>query len=162
MKCELDVLAVLAQMPHPTMRDIVAKTGISERKFQTVLKTLRSELKMQIKREKVGRNIRYNITGWGVFESKSILQAALTQRFSGKNYSDLSTFRDSRNKTVPTQLKSDFFESVKMRNFIESSRLEGISLPIRSMTVIKATHRLMKKESLIRKYSNNKATTDND
>lgn len=69
MKYELDVLAALVQLAEPTTKDIVAATGISERKVQNVIKRLQVDLEMSIEKVKKGRSIVYTIKSWGIFES---------------------------------------------------------------------------------------------
>ena len=117
MNYELDILAALIQLSEPTTQDIVAATGISERKVQNVMKTLQSDLKIEIKKSKDGRNVRYSIKSWGVFESGKVLEKELSNRHL--NTCKKSTFKFS---------KAAFYESVKMSNYKESSRLEGITI----------------------------------
>lgn len=117
MKYELDVLAALAQLSQPTTQEIVAATGISERKVQNVIKALQNDLNVEINKVKKGRNICYLVAGWGVFESGLFLKRALSNRslINNKKLTDKDT-------------KAAFYDSVKMDNYRESARLEGISV----------------------------------
>ena len=142
MNYELDVLAALTQLSEPTTQDIVAATGISERKVQNVMKALQSDLKIAIKKTKDGRNIRYSITSWGVFESGKVLEKELVARPLKKSALKFS--------------KAAFYESVKMINYKESSRLEGIAIHFSISTKNLKKYRSTKKRSLIAKYSSYK------
>jgi hypothetical protein len=149
MNYELDVLAALVQLSEPTTQDIVEATGISERKVQNVMKALQSNLKITINKAKDGRNIRYSITSWGVFESGMILEKELTKRHLNKGKKISCEFR-----------KADFYESVKMSNYKESSRLEGIAININTSTKNLKKTSPTKKRSLVEKYSRYKDMSD--
>ncbi|TVZ41860.1 uncharacterized protein DUF2559 [Alteromonadaceae bacterium 2753L.S.0a.02] len=143
MHYELEILAALSALPKPTTQDIVTKTGISERKVQNVIKTLSNDLLVDIKTIREGRTIRYTVVGWGVFESGSQLKKALKQRARRKT-----------TKQNPKMTKSAFYDSVKMENFKESSRLEGVEVsdlvsPAKTISAVQS-----KRTSLLKKYSN--------
>lgn len=141
MKYELDVLAALAQLSQPTTQEIVAATGISERKVQNVIKALKSDLDVDIEKIKKGRNIGYSVASWGVFESGLFLKITL---------SDRPLLIDKKTSTFAT--KAAFYESVKMSNYKESSRLEGISVdPFNALTSKKIISSA--KRALVEKYT---------
>ena len=117
MKYELDVLAALTQLSQPTTREIVAVTGISERKVQNVIKTLKLDLQVELEKIKKGRSFGYEVTDWGVFESALLLKRKLLNR----------PLKKASNTTVRDK-KAAFYDSVKMRNYQESTRLEGVSI----------------------------------
>lgn len=142
MDYELDVLAALVQLPEPTTQDIVAATGISERKVQNVMKALQSDLKIIINVEKDGRSIHYSVTSWGVFESGNIVEKELASRPLNKC-----------KKSTSGLSKSAFYDSVKMSNYKESSRLEGIMIRFHASTKGSNKTSSVKKRSLIEKYS---------
>ena len=149
MKYELDVLAALIQLHKPTTQDVVAETGISERKVQNVIKALQSDLNIKVKKTKDGRLIRYSITGWGVFESGEALRQELAKRPLNKTKKSAVKL----NKTI-------FYESVKMSNYKESSRLEGITIHLYTPTRNDKISNSIKKNSLIKKYSRHKKTSN--
>lgn len=145
MRYELDILAALMNMPKPTTQEIVTATNISERKVQNVLKTLQSDLCMKITRIKDGRKVYFVIDKWGVFESGEQLKNLLAKRKLGKV--------SNKSRVIKTLAdKSSFYESVKMVNYIESTRLEGLSVSPHDM--LKDTHSIaVVKRNLIAKYS---------
>lgn len=141
MKYELDVLAALTQLPQPTTQEIVAATGISERKVQNVIKALQFDLKVEIEKIRKGRRVCYVVTDWGVFESGVPLKRTLANRPLIKN-----------NKTAARVNKIAFYDSVKMSNYKESTRLEGISIHIVSAPSDKKSISRAKR-TLIKKYT---------
>lgn len=153
MRYELDILAAIIKLPKPTTQKIVSVTGISERKVQNVIKTLQNDLCMSIKRVKDGRQVYFVISEWGAFESGGRLKDLLVNRNVGKAKNirhDLERFSD----------KHKFYESVKMKNYSESIRLEGFSVSVydipkdkQSLTIVKRT--------LITKYSKYKNISKN-
>ena len=144
MKYELDVLAALTRLPEPTTQAIVSSTGISERKVQNVIKTLQTELKIVIKKVRNGRSIHYVITDWGVFESAAQLKHTLADR----------TLINDTNPDAQVD-KPAYYDSVKMSNYKESSRLEGIPIHITASAGGKKSISQAKR-ALINKYSNYK------
>ena len=142
MNYEIEVLAALTQLPEPTTQEMASATGISERKVQTVIKTLQNDFKVDIKKVKQGRHIRYVITGWGVFESGGHLKQVLATR---------PTNRSNRSNAKIT--KSTFYESVKMSNYKESSRLEGISIEASKQPAFAKKTSSTTKRALVKKYS---------
>ena len=141
MEYELDVLAALIYLPEPTTQSIAAATDISTRKVQIVLKALQLNLNIEIEKIKCGRNIHYRITNWGVFESGTLLKQSLSKRLSAKNKK-----HNIENKIIA------YYDSIKLRNFQESSRLEGISIQIKHIRIDKK-HISTAKHKLIKKYS---------
>ncbi len=141
MKYELDVLAALSQLPQPTTQEIVAATGISERKVQSVIKDLQSDLKVGIDKIKKGRSVYYLVTDWGVFETAGLLKRTLATRPINKI-----------KKLGARGKKATFYDSVKMSNYKESSRLEGISIQTEITSSDKKSI-INTKQSLIEKYS---------
>ena len=115
-KYELLVLAAMIRLESPNTQDIVAATGISERKVQSVVHSLVENLGLNIQRERQGRTFRFTINGWGVFESGKRIQSQLNNiELVMPTHSALSSFEE----------KHAYFEQVKMDNFKESMRLEG-------------------------------------
>ena len=141
MNYEIEVLAALTQLPEPTTQEMASATGISERKVQTVIKTLQNDFKVDIKKVKQGRHIHYVITGWGVFESGDHLKQVLANRPT----------RSNRSNSKIT--KSTFYESVKMSNYKESSRLEGISIEASKQPAFAKKTSSTTKRALVKKYS---------
>ena len=115
-KYELLVLAAMTRLESPNTQDIVAATGISERKVQSVVHSLVENLGLNIQRERQGRTFRFTINGWGVFESGKRIKSQLNSiELVMPTHSALSSFEE----------KHAYFEQVKMDNFKESMRLEG-------------------------------------
>lgn len=139
MKYELEILTALTQLQQPRTQDIVSVTGISERKVQSVIKSLETDLNIIVTPTKIGRNIHYSITDWGVFESGRSLKKLLAHRAADKNSYSYSK-------------KSKYYDSVKMRNFKESNRLEGITVQITSFSSSRKSI-ITQKNTLIEKYS---------
>ncbi|MCE2571250.1 hypothetical protein [Motilimonas eburnea] len=77
MKYELAVLAAMSRLDSPNTNAIVAATGISERKVQSVVKSLIDDLGLDIQRQRHGRTFSFVIKGWGVFESGQAIQSQL-------------------------------------------------------------------------------------
>ncbi len=71
MKYEFEVLAALVQFKHVNTKVIVNSTGISERKVQSVLKDLHSNLGICIKKRREKNSFYFFIESWGVFETGS-------------------------------------------------------------------------------------------
>jgi len=145
MRYELDILAAITSLPKPTTQEIVSATNISERKVHNVIKTLQTDLCMEIKRIKDGRKVYFVISEWGAFESGDRLKGLLADRI-------IKISSDSSHVAKTFSDKYSFYESVKMKNYKESIRLEGLSVSIpdtpkdkQSLTIVKRT--------LIDKYS---------
>ncbi|WP_239996725.1 YhfG family protein [Photobacterium phosphoreum] len=116
MKYELLVLAAMTRLDAPNTQAIVAATGISERKVQSVVNSLVKNLGLNIQRERQGRTFRFLINSWGVFESGKAIQSQLNNiDLVIPSSSTLASYED----------KHAYFEQVKMDNFKESMRLEG-------------------------------------
>lgn len=146
MKYEFDILAAMLEIEKPTTRKIVELTGISERKVQGVIKSLCDDLEMNISRIKEGRTIYFMITGWGVFETGLKLKKKLKSRNENKrkltgSYKAIYTFTQKRK----------YFDKVKLVNFKESMRLEGIAINITKYPVKKNEITSMRND-LIKKY----------
>lgn len=116
MKYEFLVLAAMTRLESPNTQAIVAATGISERKVQSVVNSLVENLGLNIERERQGRTFRFSINGWGVFESGQIIQSQLN---------DIDLIMPSNSILSSYEEKHAYFEQVKMDNFKESMRLEG-------------------------------------
>ena len=145
MRYELDILAAITSLHRPTTQEIVSATKISERKVQNVIKTLRTDLSMGIKRVKDGRKAYFVISEWGAFESGERLKDLLANRKVGK----------ADNSTPEIEGVSDkhsFYESVKMKNYTESLRLEGLSVSTNEIPTDKQSLTIAKR-NLIAKYS---------
>lgn len=149
MKYELDVLAALTQLSQPTTREIVDVTGISERKVQNVIKTLKLDLQVELEKIKKGRSFGYEVTDWGVFESALLLKRKLLNR----------PLKKSLNTTLKDK-KAAYYDSVKMSNYKESSRLEGVITNAAS-TQHGENSVLSEKRSLIEKYAKYKNVNHN-
>ena len=147
MRYEFDVLAVMIEIEKPTTRKIVNLTGISERKVQSVIKSLCEDLEMKILRVKEGRTSYYSIIGWGVFESGLKLKEKLKSR------RDCMKKQVNKHKVIYTfSQKRDYFDKVKLINFKESMRLEGVSINIKKYPAKKSDIASMKND-LIKKYT---------
>jgi hypothetical protein len=75
MKYELLVLAAMTRLESPNTQAIVAATGISERKVQSVVNSLIENLGLNIERKRQGRTFHFSINSWGVFESGKAIQS---------------------------------------------------------------------------------------
>lgn len=153
MNYELFVLAAITRLEYPSTKQIVIATGISERKVQNVIKSLSSDLSIEIIRKKIGRSNYFVIKNWGVFESGHILKNKLDAIELKKD----SEFMSLPQKPKPLLLttfskKHNHFEKTKARNFKESMRLEGYSINVESCPVDKSKRKLLQEE-LIKKYS---------
>lgn len=127
MKYEFDILAALVQFKHANTQVIVNATGISERKVQSVLKDLHSTLGICIKKKREKNSVYFFIESWGVFETGSSiidrlyqldLVKAKAQRIASKN--------QRKGKLRSLSDKVEYSNSVKLKNYNESLRLEGI------------------------------------
>ncbi|MCE2593772.1 YhfG family protein [Motilimonas cestriensis] len=142
MKYELLVLAAMTRLESPNTQAIVAATGISERKVQSVVHSLVENLGLDIQRERQGRTFRFTINSWGVFESGQAIQSQL-------NAIDLVMPHRSLISTY--EEKHAYFEKVKMNNFRESTRLEGHDV---ASDLDPSLNREQQRQMLIEKYSN--------
>ncbi|NQZ09628.1 MAG: hypothetical protein HRT35_20960 [Algicola sp.] len=123
MKYELLILAAIVRLEKPVNKAIIAATGISARKLQTTLKSLRDDLGMSIERVNNKRSGALQILDWGVFES-------------GVKLSHLLNKIELNDLPVKTRLianlsfeeKQQYYDTVKADNFRDSSLLEGIKL----------------------------------
>ncbi|WP_236783522.1 YhfG family protein [Aliivibrio fischeri] len=142
MKYELLVLAAMTRLESPNTQAIVAATGISERKVQSVVNSLVENLGLNIQRERQGRTFRFSINSWGVFESGKAIQSQL-------NYIDL--VMPSNSLLSSYEEKHAYFEQVKMDNFKESMRLEGHDV---ASNFDLSLDREQQRQILLNKYSN--------
>ncbi|OBT12038.1 hypothetical protein A9264_15970 [Vibrio sp. UCD-FRSSP16_10] len=142
MKYELLVLAAMTRLESPNTQAIVAATGISERKVQSVVNSLVETLGLNIERERQGRSFRFSISSWGVFESGKAIQSQLNEiDLVMPSNSMLSTYEE----------KHAYFEQVKMDNFKESMRLEGHKI---ANDFDLSLDREQQRQMLLKKYSN--------
>ena len=142
MKYELLVLAAMTRLESPNTQAIVAATGISERKVQSVVNSLVENLGLNIKRERQGRTFRFSISSWGVFESGKAIQSQLN---------DIDLVMPSNSMLSSYEEKYAYFEQVKMDNFKESMRLEGHDV---ASNFDLSLDREQQRQILLNKYSN--------
>ncbi|PSW30168.1 hypothetical protein C9J19_04980 [Photobacterium phosphoreum] len=141
-KYELLVLAAMTRLEAPNTQAIVAATGISERKVQSVVNSLVKNLGLNIQRERQGRTFRFSINSWGVFESGKAIQSQLNNiDLVIPKSSTLASYED----------KYAYFEQVKMDNFKESMRLEGHDI---ASDFDLSLDREQQRQILLDKYSN--------
>ncbi|WIH20848.1 hypothetical protein KQY33_17220 [Photobacterium damselae] len=141
-KYELLVLAAMTRLESPNTQAIVAATGISERKVQSVVKSLVENLGLDIERKRQGRTFRFAINSWGVFESGKAIQSQLNEvDLVMPNNSMLTSYEE----------KHAYFEQVKMDNFKESMRLEGHDI---ASDFDLSLDREQQRQILLKKYSN--------
>ncbi|MUK35942.1 hypothetical protein GNP75_19280 [Aliivibrio fischeri] len=142
MKYELLVLAAMTRLESPNTQAIVAATGISERKVQSVVNSLVENLGLNIQRERQGRTFRFSISSWGVFESGKAIQSQLN---------DIDLVMPSNSMLSSYEEKHAYFEQVKMDNFKESMRLEGHDV---ASNFDLSLDREQQRQILLNKYSN--------
>ncbi|OCH26145.1 hypothetical protein A6E13_19790 [Aliivibrio fischeri] len=142
MKYELLVLAAMTRLESPNTQAIVAATGISERKVQSVVNSLVENLGLNIQRERQGRTFRFSINSWGVFESGAAIQSQLN---------DIDLVMPSNSMLSSYEEKHAYFEQVKMDNFKESMRLEGHDI---ASDLDLSLDREEQRQMLLNKYSN--------
>ncbi|MEZ9567172.1 YhfG family protein [Vibrio artabrorum] len=142
MKYELLVLAAMTRLESPNTQAIVAATGISERKVQSVVNSLVKNLGLNIQRERQGRTFRFSINSWGVFESGNAIQSQLN---------DIDLVMPSNSMLSSYEEKHAYFEQVKMDNFKESMRLEGHDV---ASNFDLSLDREQQRQILLNKYSN--------
>ncbi|WP_246091860.1 YhfG family protein [Vibrio tasmaniensis] len=142
MKYELLVLAAMTRLESPNTQAIVAATGISERKVQSVVNSLVENLGLNIQRERQGRTFRFSINSWGVFESGKTIQSQLNE---------IDLVMPSNSILSSYEEKHAYFEQVKMDNFKESMRLEGHDV---ASDFDLSLDREQQRQILLNKYSN--------
>ncbi|ARP40458.1 YhfG family protein [Vibrio syngnathi] len=142
MKYELLVLAAMTRLESPNTQAIVAATGISERKVQSVVNSLVENLGLNIQRERQGRTFRFSINSWGVFESGITIQSQLNE---------IDLVMPSNSILSSYEEKHAYFEQVKMDNFKESMRLEGHDV---ASDFDLSLDREQQRQILLNKYSN--------
>ncbi|SHO57077.1 YhfG family protein [Vibrio quintilis] len=130
MKYEFEVLAALIQYKYPNTKLIANATGISERKVQGVIHTLNTELGLCI--EKVTGAVSdqqttyLHIRSWGVFESGAALKKQLATVDLVKSKAARLVIGKKRKALCSFSEKKAYSDSVKVQNYRESMRLEGI------------------------------------
>ena len=128
MKYEFEVLAVLVQFKHVNTKVIVNSTGISERKVQSVLKDLHSNLGICIKKRREKNSFYFFIESWGAFETgSSIIERLYKLDLAKAKARRISSKNQRKRKLLSLSDKIEYSNSVKLKNYNESLRLEGIS-----------------------------------
>ncbi|CAM4020075.1 hypothetical protein VA7868_03331 [Vibrio aerogenes CECT 7868] len=131
MKYEFEILAALIQYKYPNIKLIANATGISERKVQSVIHTLTTELGLGIEKvtEKAADDpISYlHVRSWGIFESGNALKKQLISLDLVKAKSArLETMKKRKTALGSFPEKKAYSDAVKVQNYQESMRLEGI------------------------------------
>lgn len=153
MKSELDVLAVMLLAEQPNTKQIGIAAGMSEREVQDVIKSLTSDLGMDISRVRSENSSYYVIKSWGVFESGDTLKRQLRQRVLPNGKVLASTVEHAKPVLLTSfSEKHRYFEKVKIANFKESMRLEGLSVDVTHFPTEKTAISEMR-TALIEKYS---------
>ncbi|AKH65720.1 MULTISPECIES: YhfG family protein [Photorhabdus] len=158
MKYELAVMAALAKLEHPNTRSIVEATGISERKVQQVLQILQQDLEVKINRIRNGKVSYFEVISWGIFESGQAINYKLSDLDLAKFKYSRQQEKDIRNqknkKTIMTTYneKKHYFDRIKLKNYRDSMRLEGMSVVMSNLPATKEEQENLRKK-LIRKYS---------
>ncbi|MGN2695060.1 YhfG family protein [Aliivibrio fischeri] len=140
MKYELLVLAAMTRLESPNTQAIVAATGISERKVQSVVNSLVENLGLNIQRERQGQPSVFLLIA-GVF----------LNRESGSQLNDIDLVMPSNSMLSSYEEKHAYFEQVKMDNFKESMRLEGHDV---ASNFDLSLDREQQRQILLNKYSN--------
>ncbi len=158
MKYELAVMAALTKLNHPNTRSIVEATGISERKVQQVLQILQQDLEVKINRIRDGKVSYFEVISWGIFESGQAINCKLSDldlaKFKYSRQQEKGIRNQKNRKTIMTTYneKKHYFDSVKLKNYRESMRLEGINIVMNSLPETPKEQKNLK-DKLIRKYS---------
>ncbi len=159
MNYELDVLAGLVQLKHPNTKKIVEFTGFSERKVQKVIRFLSEDMGIKIKKIKNEKSWYFSIEKWGIFESGRELQLVLKDR-------NLKPKKEKRIKEKNNNFlmksfseKHKYFERVKLKNYRESMRLEGINIVNTPIPHDKAQREKLRNK-LLAKYSKKSMSCD--
>jgi hypothetical protein len=120
MNYEMAVLAALVQLEKPTKPGISQRTGISDQRVNQAIKNLREMLDVRITRVGSNKTGYYQIVGWGAFESgKKIARKARALELD--SYKQDRTVRYDANR-----LKKHYCDEVKLTNYRQSLRLEGL------------------------------------
>lgn len=153
MKSELDVLAAMLLCDQPNTKQIGIATGISECEVQDVIKSLTIDLGMDISQVKSENSSYYVIKSWGVFESGDTLRRLLRQRVLTNEKMLASTVEHVKPALLTSfSEKYQHFEKVKIANFRESMRLEGLSVDVAHFPAEQTAISEMR-TALIEKYS---------
>jgi len=128
MKYEFEVLAAIVQFKYANTKVIVNSTGISERKVQSVLKDLYSNLGICFERKREKNSTYFFIQSWGDFETgTSIMERLSKLDLAQAKATRLSSKNQRRVKLLSLKDKKEYANSVKLKNYNESLRLEGLS-----------------------------------
>ncbi|WP_350305436.1 YhfG family protein [Photorhabdus viridis] len=158
MKYELAVMAALAKLEHPNTRSIVEATGISERKVQQVLQILQQDLEVKINCIRNGKVSYFEVISWGMFESGQAINYKLRDldlaKFKYSRQQEKDIKNQNNRKTIMTTYseKKYYFDSVKLKNYRDSMRLEGMNIVMNSLPETPKEQKNLK-DKLIRKYS---------
>tara|TARA_R110002167_G_scaffold356670_1_gene571758 strand:+ start:132 stop:617 length:486 start_codon:yes stop_codon:yes gene_type:complete len=128
MKYEFEVLAAIVQFKHVNTKVIVNSTGISERKIQSVIKDLYLNLGICIERRREKNSIYFFIESWGTFETgSSIIERLYKLDLAKAKACRMASKKQRRSKLISLSDKIEYSNSIKLKNYNESLRLEGIS-----------------------------------
>lgn len=120
MNYEMAVLAALVQLEKPTKPGISERTGISDQRVNQAIKNLREMLDVRITRVGSNKTGYYHIDGWGAFESGNKI-ARKARALELDIYKQDRTVRYDANR-----LKTLYCDEVKLNNYRQSLRLEGL------------------------------------
>ncbi|MCT8345927.1 YhfG family protein [Photorhabdus temperata] len=158
MKYELAVMAALTKLEHPNTRSIVEATGISERKVQQVLQILQQDLEVKINRIRNGKVSYFEVISWGIFESGQAINCKLSEvdlvkfKYSRQHEKDIRNQKNKRTIMTSYNEKKHYFDRVKLKNYRDSMRLEGMSVVMNSLPETQKEQENLR-DQLIRKYS---------
>lgn len=169
MKTEFDVLAAIVQQEMPSRKAISIVAGCSEKRVREAIEQLRCELGVVISKVPAAEATLwksasfYAVTEWGSFVRESTLLEMLKERslpglkeWERESHLNLST-RSAHTAlaTAAAKHSSRFeihrrsYEKVKLKNYAESQRLEGVvstvnfRKPPRSEEELKAARALL-------------------
>lgn len=158
MKYELAVMAALTKLEHPNTRSIVEATGISERKVQQVLQILQQDLEVKINCIRNGKASYFEVISWGIFESGQAINCKLTDldlvkfKYSRQQEKDIRNQKNKKTIMTTYNEKKHYFDRVKLKNYRDSMRLEGITVVMNSLPETQKGQENLR-DQLIRKYS---------
>lgn len=152
MKYEFEVLAAIVQFKHANTKVIVNSTGISERKVQSVLKDLHLNLGICIERRREKNSIYFFIKSWGAFETGSSIIERLCKLDLAKVKALRMSSKKQRRKRLSLSEKIEYANSVKLKNYNESLRLEGIS-PKKNLLKANKQQLQNERDKLLKYYS---------
>ncbi|WP_445497076.1 YhfG family protein [Photorhabdus sp. SF281] len=158
MKYELVVMAALIKLEHPNTRSIVEATGISERKVQQVLQILQQDLEVKINRIRNGKARYFEVISWGIFESGQAINCKLSEvdlvkfKYSRQHEKDIRNQKNKRTIMTTYNEKKHYFDRIKLKNYRDSMRLEGMNVVMNSLPETQKGQENLR-DKLIRKYS---------